>query len=228
MSFDGSGPNGTAQRGQGIQAKILRPCRSIPTFQRYFRPLDLDGGFVYAPPRRKTNLFILLMILLYHKCEYETRYCAPPKPIHYMTNTHHVPLHYPTFMVHKQDSTRKLECQLTKPASFDNLLDKSHSETDSDDARADDLTRRRSNKRPKTKSIQKAAERDRGRTPKRLSGRLCDRSALDFSFSFVCGAGVCLSRRAQRADLYKTSTRYGAKEPDRIPRLFDITCKLFK
>ena len=57
----------------------------------------------------------------------------------------------------------------------------------------------------------KAAERVRGRTPKRLSGRLRDRSALDFSFSFVCGAGVCLSRRAQRADLYKTSTRHGAK-----------------
>ncbi len=34
---------------------------------------------------------------------------------------------------------------------------------------------------------------------------------LDFSFSFVYGAGVCLSRRAQRADLYKTSTRHGAK-----------------
>ena len=58
----------------------------------------------------------------------------------------------------------------------------------------------------------KAAERDRGRTPQRLSGRLRDRSALDFSFSFVCGAGVCLSRRAQRADLYKTSTRHGAKD----------------
>ena len=57
----------------------------------------------------------------------------------------------------------------------------------------------------------KAAERVRGRTPKRLSGRLRDRSALDFSFSFDCGAGVCLSRRAQRADLYKTSTRHGAK-----------------
>ena len=57
----------------------------------------------------------------------------------------------------------------------------------------------------------KAAERDRGRTPKRLSGRLRDRSALDFSFSFVCGAGVCLSRRAQRADLYKTSTRVSVK-----------------
>jgi hypothetical protein len=57
----------------------------------------------------------------------------------------------------------------------------------------------------------KAAERDRGRTPKRLSGRLRDRSALDFSFSFVCGAGVCLSRRAKRADLYKTSTRQGAE-----------------
>ena len=39
-----------------------------------------------------------------------------------------------------------------------------------------------SNKRPKTKSIPKAAERDRGRTPKRLSGRLRDRSALDFSW----------------------------------------------
>ena len=50
-----------------------------------------------------------------------------------------------------------------------------------------------------------------GSSPKRLSGRLRDRSALDFSFSFACGAGVCLSRRAQRADLYKTSTRYGAK-----------------
>ena len=88
-------------------------------------------------------------------------------------------------MAHKQDSIRKLECQLTELAGFDELLSKSHTETDSDDARADDLTRRRSNKRPKTKSIQKAAERDRGRTPKRLSGRLRDRSALDFSFSFV-------------------------------------------
>ena len=36
---------------------------------------------------------------------------------------------------------RKLECQLTGLASFDNLLDKSHTETDSDDMRADDLTR---------------------------------------------------------------------------------------
>ena len=50
-----------------------------------------------------------------------------------------------------------------------------------------------------------------GSTPKRLSGRLRYRSALGFSFSFDCGAGVCLSRRAQRADLYKTSTRHGAK-----------------
>ena len=58
----------------------------------------------------------------------------------------------------------------------------------------------------------KAAERDRGCTPKRLSGRLRDRSALDVSFSFGCGAGVCLSRRAKRADLYKTSTRQGAKD----------------
>ena len=114
-------------------------------------------------------------------------------------------------MAHKQDSTSDFRCQLTELASFDNLLDKSHTKTDSDDARADNSTRRRSNKRPKTKSIQKAAERARGRTPKRLSGRLRDRSALDFSFSFVCGAGVCLSRRAQRADLYKTSTRHGAK-----------------
>ena len=114
-------------------------------------------------------------------------------------------------MACKQDSTRKLECQLMGLAGFDDLLDKSHTEADSDDARADNPTRRRSNKRLKTKSIQKASERDRGRTPKRLSGRLRDRSALDSRFSFGCGAGVCLSRRAQRADLYKTSTRHGAK-----------------
>ena len=182
----------------------------FPAFQRYFRPLDLDGGFVYAPPRRKTNL-LFLMFSLYHKHKYDTRSATPPKPITYLSETDHTPLIHPTFTVHKQDSTRKLECQLTELASFDNLLDKSRTETDSDDARADDLTRRRSNKRLKTKSIQKAAERDRGRTPKRLSGRLRDRSALDFSFSFVYGAGVCLSRRAQRADLYKTSTRHGAK-----------------
>ena len=116
-------------------------------------------------------------------------------------------------MTHKQDSTSDFRCQLTGLASFDDLLDKSHTETDSDDARADNSTRRRSNKRPKTKSIQKAAERDRGRTPKRLSGRLRDRSALDCRFSFGCATGVCLSRRAQRADLYKTSTRQGAKNP---------------
>ena len=112
----------------------------------------------------------------------------------------------------KQNSTPEFYCQLTELADFDYLLDKSRTETDSDDTRADDLTRRRSNKRAKTKSIQKAAERARGRMPKRLSGRLRDRSALVFSFSFVCGAGVCLSRRAQRADLYKTSTRQGAKD----------------
>ena len=104
-----------------------------------------------------------------------------------------------------------MECQLTGLAGFDYLLDRSQTKTDGHDTRADDLTKRCSNKYPKTKSIPKAAERDRGRTPKRLSGRLRDRSALDFSFSFVCGAGVCLSRRAQRADLYKTSTRQGAK-----------------
>ena len=114
-------------------------------------------------------------------------------------------------MVHKQDSILDFDCQLTELADFDNLLDKSHTETDRHDARADNSTRRCSNKRPKMKSIQKAAERDRGRAPKRLSGRLRDRSTLDFSFSFVCGAGVCLPRRAQRADLYKTSTRHGAK-----------------
>ena len=113
-------------------------------------------------------------------------------------------------MVHKQDSILDFDCQLTGLASFDNLLDKSATETDGHDAKADILTRRQYDKRSKAESIQKAAERDRGRTPKRLSGRLRDRSALDFSFSFVCGAGVCLSRRAQRADLYKTSTREGA------------------
>ncbi len=111
----------------------------------------------------------------------------------------------------KQNSTPEFYCQLTELVGFDELLSKSHTETDGHDTRADDLTRRHSNKRPKTKSIQKAAERARGRTPKRLSGRLRDRSALDFSFSFVCCAGVCLSRQAQRADLYKTSTREGAK-----------------
>ena len=74
--------------------------------------------------------------------------------------------------------------------------------------------RRRSNKRAKTKSIQKAAERDRGRTPKRLSGRLRYRSALDFSFSFVCGAGVCLSRRACGAPQNERSEFWGlAGEP---------------
>ena len=95
--------------------------------------------------------------------------------------------------MHKQDSILDFDCQLTGLASFDNLLDKSATETDSDDARADDLTQRRSNKRPKTKSIQKAAERDRGRTPKRLSGRLRDRSALDSRFSF--GRNGRLNRR---------------------------------
>ena len=140
---------------------------------------------------------------LYHKCGYGTRSATPPKPITYLSETDHTPLIHPTFMAHKQDSTQKLECQLTELAGFDELLSKSHTETDGDDARADELTRRCSHKRPKTKSIQKAAERDRGRTPKRLSGRLRDRSALDFSFSSACGAGVCLSRRAQRADLYQ-------------------------
>ena len=113
--------------------------------------------------------------------------------------------------MYKQDITWRFDGQLTELASFDDLLDKSHTETDGDDARADDLTRRLYDKRLKTKSIQKAAERDRGRSPKRLSGRLRDRSALDCCFSFGCSAGVCLSRRAQRADLYKTSTRHGAK-----------------
>ena len=53
-----------------------------------------------------------------------------------------------------------------------------------------------------------------GRTPKRLSGRLRDRSALDFSFSFVCGAGVCLSRRACGAPRNERSEFWGlAGEP---------------
>ena len=42
-----------------------------------------------------------------------------------------------------------MECQLTGLAGFDDLLDKSQSETDMHDAGADDLTRRRSNKRKK-------------------------------------------------------------------------------
>ena len=116
-------------------------------------------------------------------------------------------------MAHKKDSTSDFDCQLTGLAGFDDLLDKSHTETDRHDARGDDLTRRLYDKRAKTKSIQKPPSGYSGRTPKQLSGRLRDRSALDFSFSFVFGAGVCLSRRAQRADLYKTSTREGAKGP---------------
>ena len=91
-----------------------------------------------------------------------------------------------------------MERQLTELAGFDELLSKSHTKTDGHDTRADDLTRRRSNKRPKTKSIQKAAERDRGRTPKRLSGRLRDRSALDFSFRlFAMRACACLGERSE-------------------------------
>ena len=55
-----------------------------------------------------------------------------------------------------------------------------------------------SNKRQKTKSIPKAAERDRGCTPKRLSGRLRDRSALDFSFRlFAVLACACLGERSE-------------------------------
>ena len=83
-----------------------------------------------------------------------------------------------------------------------------------------------SNKRPKTKSIQKPPSGYSGRSPKRLSGRLRDRSALDFSFSFVCGAGVCLSRRAQRADLYKTSTREGAIKV-KVIKTLTSNCKFF-
>ena len=153
----------------------MHDCRSISSFQRYFRPLDLDGGFVYAPPRRKTDSFLVAQ---------------------------------------KQDSILDFDCQLTELADFDYLLDKSRTETDSDDTRADNLTRWRSNKRPKTKSIQKAAERARGRTPKRLSGRLRDRSALDFSFSFGCATGVCLSRRACGAPQNERSEFWGlAGEP---------------
>ena len=62
-------------------------------------------------------------------------------------------------MAHKKDSTSDFDCQLTGLAGFDDLLDKSHSEVNGDDARADDLTRQRYDKRLKTKSIQKAAER---------------------------------------------------------------------
>ena len=114
----------------------------------------------------------------------------------------------------KQNSTPEFYCQLTELADFVYLPDKSATETDSDDPRANDLARRRSNKRSKTKSIQKAAERDRGRTPKRLSRRLRDRSALDSRFSFGCGAGVCLSRRACGAPRNERSEFWGlAGEP---------------
>ena len=88
-------------------------------------------------------------------------------------------------------------CQLTRLASFDDLLDKSHSETDGHDARADDLTRRL-RQTAKNEIYPKAAERDRGRTPKRLSGRLRDRSALDFSCRlFAVRACACLGERSE-------------------------------
>ena len=59
LSFDGSEPNGTAQRGQGKQRNLLHSNLPLLIFQRQICPLDLDGGFVYTPQRRKTNLFIL-------------------------------------------------------------------------------------------------------------------------------------------------------------------------
>ena len=37
------------------------------------------------------------------------------------------------------------------------------------------------------------------------------RSALDFSFSFGCAVACAWLGERQRADLYKTSTRHGAK-----------------
>ena len=113
-------------------------------------------------------------------------------------------------MTHRQDNTSGLDCQLTELSDFDYLLEGFNPETDEHDARADDLTHGKTNGQKRNLS-QKLPSGYSGRTPKRLSGRLRDRSALDFSFSFGCGAGVCLSRRAQRADLYKTSTREGAK-----------------
>ena len=80
-------------------------------------------------------------------------------PLRYLSKTDLLPLCRPTSTVYKQDITQRFRGQLTELADFDYLLAKSHTKTDGDDARADDLTRRRSNKRPKTKSIQKAAER---------------------------------------------------------------------
>ena len=99
------------------------------------------------------------MILLYHKYAYKTRLFTPPIPIICLSKTEHIPLICPTLMAHKQDSTQKLDCQLTGLSDFDYLLDKSNLEADGDDARADDLTRRQYDKWLKTKSIQKAAER---------------------------------------------------------------------
>ena len=196
--------------------------RLIPAFQRYFRPLDLDGGFVYAPQRRKTNLFILLMISLYHKCEYETRYCAPPKPIHYMTNTHHVPLHYPTYMVHKQDSTRKLKCQLTGLAGFDDLLDKSHTETDSNDARADDLTRRAPTNGQKRNLSKKPPSVIADIRPSSSAGDSATARLWIFRFRLLAvRACACLGEAKPSRDMHTPRCQ-------RVDRIIDKACKLFK
>ena len=143
LSFDGSGPNGTAPRSQGIQAKILHSSRSFTAFQRYFRP-PLTSTAVSFTLHRGQRL-----ICSFGWPHYITNMSTIQghDPLQYLSKTDLLTLRYHAFTVYKQDITLDLGSQLTRLASFDYLLDKSHSETDGYDARTYDLTRRLFDKR---------------------------------------------------------------------------------
>ena len=136
---------------------------------------------------------------LYHKREYDTRTCPPPEPIIYLSKIDLLPLHHPTFTVYKQDIIWRLRGQLTELPTFDYLLDKFHSETDGHDARADDLTRRRYDKRPKKRNRSKG--RRAGIADVRPSGSAGDSATARlwiFLFRLVAvRACACLGERSE-------------------------------
>ena len=101
-------------------------------------------------------------------------------------------------MAHKQDSIRTLECQLTELASFDYLLDKSHTKTDGDDARADNLTRRRYDKRQKRNLSKKPPSVIADVRPSGSAGDSATARLWIFLFRlFAVRACACLGERSE-------------------------------
>ena len=115
-------------------------------------------------------------------------------------------------MAHKKDSIPNFDCQLTKLAGFDELLSKSHTKTDGDDARADDLTRQRYDNVQKRNLSKKPPSVLADVRPSGSAGDSATARLWIFLFRlFAVRVCACLGERSEPTCI-KTSTRQGAKD----------------